>query len=74
MKNKLVWKLSAYFSAALLAFACVVGGVFFVLFRSRAIEIYKADLKARASAIAETLSALPSSSGPGKGQRQYPLQ
>jgi len=67
MRNKIVYKLIAYFAAALLLFACVIGGIFFSLFRSHTIELRKEELRQRAVNISETLSSL-GNSGPGMGR------
>lgn len=66
MRNKIVYKLIAYFAAALLIFACVIGGIFFSLFRSHTIELHKEELRQRAINISETLSSL-GDSGTGMG-------
>lgn len=54
--NKIALKLFLYFSAALLLFSLVIGGVFFTLFRSHTIDMHKADLEKRALSIASALS------------------
>lgn len=66
-KNKIVVKLSAYFAAALLLFAIILGSVFAVLFRDYTINMRKNELAARATDIAETLSGFMSMGGGGKG-------
>jgi len=66
MKNRIVYKLIAYFAAALLIFAIVISGIFFSLFRSHTIELHKEELRQRAVKIAETLSSL-GSNGAGMG-------
>ena len=66
MKRKMVTKLIAYFTAALLIFACILSGVFFSLFRSYTIDLHKEELKQRAMKISETLSSI-GSSGMGMG-------
>lgn len=58
MKQKMVFQLVAYFSAALLLFSIIIGGVFLTLFKNHTIELEKTDLQKRAIAIAKTLSAL----------------
>lgn len=66
MKNKIVYKLVAYFTAALLIFAIAISGIFFSLFRSHTIELHKEELKQRAIKISETLSSL-GNNGTGMG-------
>jgi signal transduction histidine kinase len=56
MKNKIALKLAVYFSAMLLLFAAIIGGVFTKLFSDRMTEIQKRDLEKRAAAISEALS------------------
>ncbi|HHZ02285.1 MAG TPA: cell wall metabolism sensor histidine kinase WalK [Tissierellia bacterium] len=58
MKNKIAVKLTLYFSAALLIFSIVIGGIFMNLFRKNAIEIHKKELERRALTIASTISEL----------------
>lgn len=72
MKNKIVFKLIAYFSAALLLFSLIIGSVFMTLFKNHTMELHKIDLGNRASAIADTLSDLADgiSFNPGMGGRQ----
>lgn len=69
MRNKIAFKLTMYFSAALVLFSLIIGSVFMTLFRNHTIELHKIDLEKRASAIAGTLSELikGASSGPGMG-------
>jgi signal transduction histidine kinase len=56
MKNKIAFKLTLYFSTALIIFSLIIGGVFVGLFRNHTIELHKMDMEKRASAIADTLS------------------
>ena len=56
MKNKIAFKLTLYFSAALLLFSLIIGGLFLTLFKSHTMELYKTDMEKRAATIAETLS------------------
>jgi len=58
MKNKIAIKLIAYFSATLLIFSIVIGGIFMSLFRNNTIQIQKTDLENRALTIADTISEL----------------
>lgn len=70
MKNKVALRLTVYFSAALILFSFIIGGVFIVLFRSHTIEVHKADLEKRAVTMAETLSRFingANSGGQGSG-------
>ncbi len=66
MKNKIAFKLTLYFSAALLLFSIIIGSVFISLFKNHTIQLYKADLEKRAVTIATTLSEY-TSGGPGAG-------
>ncbi len=71
MKNKIAFKLTLYFSAALLIFSLIIGSVFVGLFRNHTIELHKMDMEKRASAIADTLSEfLSGGSGHGMMGRQ----
>ena len=65
MKNKIIWKLSGYFAAALIVFAIIISWVFIALFRANTIELNKTELKARATKISTTLSSI-ASTGMGK--------
>ena len=69
MKNKIALKLTLYFSAALLTFSIIIGGIFMSLFKKNAIESHKKDIESRGLAIAHTLSQLMdgSSLNVGKG-------
>ncbi len=58
MKSKMAFQLILYFSAALLLFSLIIGGVFFTLFKNHTMELEKTDMQGRAVAIAETLSVL----------------
>lgn len=56
MKYKITYRLIGYFSAVLLVFAGVVGGMFRFLSSKQMTETYEEELKTRAVSIAETLS------------------
>ena len=58
MKNKIAIKLIAYFSATLLIFSIVIGGIFMSLFKKNTIEIHKKDMESRGITIADTISEL----------------
>jgi len=58
MKNKIAIKLIAYFSATLLIFSIIIGGIFMSLFKNSTIQIQKKDLENRALTIADTISEL----------------
>lgn len=58
MKNKIVWKLSIYFVATLLAFAVIISGIFIYLFQQNTIKVHKNELEQRATKISTTLSSL----------------
>ena len=57
MKHKISRRLIGYFSAVLLLFSVVVGGLFFVLFTLHTAEIQAQDLRAHAVSIADTVSS-----------------
>jgi len=67
MKNKIAFKLTMYFSAALLLFSIIIGSVFMALFRNHTIELHKIDLEKRGTAIAGTLSEFMSGASLGQG-------
>jgi len=69
MKNKIVLKLTIYFTIALLVFAVTMSGIFIMLFRANTIQLNKIDLEKRAVKISETLSTL-TSKGSAMGQGQ----
>ena len=56
MKNRIAFKLTMYFSAALLLFSIIIGSVFMTLFKNHTMELHKADLQNRAVSMAGTLS------------------
>ncbi len=58
MKNKIAIKLIVYFSATLLIFSIIIGGIFMGLFKNSTIQIQKKDLENRALTIADTISEL----------------
>lgn len=72
MKNKIAVKLILYFSAALIVFSIIIGGLFMSLFKNNAIETHKRDLENRALTIADTISDLMDGAslnfGPGMGR------
>ncbi len=61
MKNKIVWRLSGYFVAALFIFSLIMSGIFIALFRTYTIELKKDELEQRAIKISETLSSVTTS-------------
>ncbi len=67
MKNKIVWKLSAYFIASLIVFTLIIVGIFIAYFRTNTIELKQSELKERATKISETLSSINETNA-GKGQ------
>ena len=56
MNNKIALKLTLYFSAVLLVFALIIGGVFYQFFKQQTIEIKEKEMRLRAEKIAEVLS------------------
>jgi len=69
MNNRIALKLTLYFSAVILLFSVIIGGIFMVLFRSHTIELYKTDLEKRALSIAATLSEVYGENGGSAGNR-----
>jgi signal transduction histidine kinase len=71
MKNKIVVKLEAYFTIAILIFAIIISSVFLLLFRNNTIQLHKVELEERAKNISETLAYyVDSEADGGKGQKQ----
>ncbi len=58
MKNKIALKLIVYFSAALIVFSIIIGGIFMSLFKNNAIKTHKRDLESRSLVITDTISEL----------------
>lgn len=56
MKNKIALKLTLYFSAVLVVFALIIGGVFYQFFKEHTVDIKKQEMKVRAEKIADVLS------------------
>ena len=56
MKNKIALKLTLYFSAVLVVFALIIGGVFYQFFKEHTVEIKKQEMRVRAEKIAVVLS------------------
>ena len=56
MKHKISRRLIGYFSAVLLLFSLVVGGLFFLLFTLHTAELQAQDLRLHAASIADTVS------------------
>ena len=56
MKNKIALKLTLYFSAVLVVFALIIGGVFYQFFKEHTVDIKKQDMRVRAEKIADVLS------------------
>jgi signal transduction histidine kinase len=76
MKNRIAFKLTIYFSIALLLFSIIIGGVFMLLFKNHAIELNKTTLTARAVSMAGTLSDMmggtnTDSAGAAGGKQGY---
>ena len=56
MKNKIALKLTLYFSAVLVVFALIIGGVFYQFFKEYTVDIKKQEMRVRAEKIADVLS------------------
>ncbi len=63
MKNKIAFKLTVYFSAALIMFAIIIGIIFVSLFKNNAVNLHKTEMENRALTIADTISELTEGSG-----------
>lgn len=68
MKHKITYRLIGYFSAVLLLFSLIAGGLFCALFARHTAEIHKDELKKRAVSIADTLSQFSQREHRGRGQ------
>lgn len=58
MKNKILYRLVLYFSATLLLFSLIIGGIFMMLFKEHTIDVQKSELQNKATTMASTLSTL----------------
>lgn len=67
MRNKIAFKLTLYFSATLILFSIIIGGIFMMLFKNHTMEVHKTDLEKRAVTISATLSELTSGKQSGYG-------
>lgn len=56
MKNKIAIKLTLYFSAVLVVFALIIGGVFYQFFKEHTVDIKKQEMRQRAEKIADVIS------------------
>ena len=56
-----------FFSATLLLFSIIIGGIFMTLFKSHTMDMHKTDLEKRAVTMADTLSELMSNTTSGMG-------
>lgn len=56
MKNKIALKLTLYFSAVLVVFALIIGGVFYQFFKEHTVDIKKQEMRVRAEKISDVLS------------------
>jgi len=70
MKSKIVHRLILYFSATLLLFSFIIGGIFMTLFKAHTIEVQKSELETRATKMAATLSGLLEEAQYSSGPRQ----
>lgn len=68
MKHKITYRLIGYFSAVLLLFSLIAGGLFWALFAWHTAEIHKDELRERAVSIADTLSQFSQREHRGRGQ------
>ncbi|QSX06476.1 HAMP domain-containing protein [Sedimentibacter sp. zth1] len=58
MKNRIAFKLTLYFTLALLVFLLIFSGIFIFLFKRNTVELNKIELEKRATKISETLSPI----------------
>lgn len=56
MKNRIALKLTLYFTAVLLVFAIIIGGVFYQFFRQHTVDLKRQEMNVRAERIAEVIS------------------
>lgn len=56
MKNKIALKLTLYFTAVLLVFALIIGGVFYEFFKQHTVDLKKKEMTVQAQKIAEVIS------------------
>lgn len=56
MKNKIALKLTMYFTAVLIVFALIIGGVFYSFFKQHTVELKKKEMQMQAVKIAEVIS------------------
>ncbi|MDQ0203265.1 sensor histidine kinase [Pectinatus haikarae] len=56
MKNKIVYKLFAFFTAVLFIFMLIINGFFYFFFNKQTIELRRTDLREKVSTIANTIS------------------
>lgn len=56
MKNKIALKLTLYFTAVLVVFALIIGGVFYSFFKYHTVEMKKKEMHLQAEKIAELVS------------------
>ena len=56
MKNRIALKLTLYFTAVLLVFATIIGGVFYQFFRQHTVDLKRQEMNVRAERIAEVIS------------------
>lgn len=56
MKNKIALKLTLYFTAVLLVFALIIGGVFYEFFKQHTVDLKKKEMTVQAKKIAEVIS------------------
>lgn len=56
MKNKIALKLTLYFTAVLLVFALIIGGVFYEFFKQHTVELKKKEMTVQAKKIADVIS------------------
>ena len=69
MKNKIAYRLIVYFSATLLLFSIIIGGVFMMLFKAHTIDMQKSELETRAVTMAATVSTLLGETNYSPGSR-----
>lgn len=65
MRNRIAWRLMAFFAAALLLFALVSGMLFGSLFHGAVVENKKAEMLSRAGSLAQSLSSQLGGNAPG---------
>lgn len=74
MKHKITWRLTGYFSAVLLIFSIIAGGMFFVISARHTKALNEAEMKKRAASLADALSVYLTEGTVAEGAGRYRAQ